>query len=208
MRRVFLHKVFAWNFIEDAIECGMVNSPEPGTYWMRKRIEGMQEGAINPQNRRKIREIAVLFDQLLLPGEVDAPVPQELYERSEATWAGSEFPQARSRYIDPESNPDAILEIRPFIEKAIKARGYQFETNEYERLFTLWSNSRLSRTRSLSLRKQDEIYALGSLFRQEFHFIQEVGYLAQLGVPTFGETPTLSSFGTSILYPGRTRPTF
>ena len=74
MRQVLYHKHFAWNLIEDAIETEILRAPPPNSYWSRRRAEGVAEGWLCPENRRKSRELFVLFEQVLVPGELDVPL--------------------------------------------------------------------------------------------------------------------------------------
>ncbi len=136
MSDVLYHKHFAWNLVEDAIESNILQSPHPDTYWGRRRAEGIHEEWLSPQRRRASRELLVLFDRVLLPGELDVPL-ESLRDDGHVDWSRSAFPRFQNRPAAMYA-PEAVAELRPFIQKSLSARGLVLSDTRFEQLIELW----------------------------------------------------------------------
>lgn len=140
MGDVLYHKHFAWSLVEDAIEAEILEAPPPGTYWARRRAEGAYEGWLSPRYRRASRELLVLFDRVLLPGELDVPLAS-LRDEGHVEWTGSAFPDVWRRSA-AMYDPDAVTELKPFIQKALSARGMALSDPDFDQLTDLWKEVR------------------------------------------------------------------
>lgn len=129
----FFHHRLAWNLIYDAIESQVISFPAFGGYVRKRCAEGIEQGWINADNRRRAREMFLFFDQVLLPGELDVAMPDK-----DVTWAAKAFPAMREQIVAPELEADRVRELWPFIGSAIRETGQSVNDQELDRLIQVW----------------------------------------------------------------------
>jgi hypothetical protein len=112
MTELLYHPVYAWNLIADLIAS---HNAKTNGYVQYRLEQGASAGWLNSENQQRAREMLVFADRVLLPGQIDAEVPQSLRDAGHIDWAQWSRTHSAVDFPDPRSRPDEIRQMAPVL---------------------------------------------------------------------------------------------
>ena len=141
MQRLLYHPIFAWNLIEEAVKSDMLEEPEWQSYWGRQRLLGQKQGWLNSYNRQRAREMFVLTEQVLLPGELDVPVPSQLLQQNYVNWWQHTSPDLQKKRWALKMAKycfEEVSELKPYILQGLEEKRFPIDEKRFDKLIAWW----------------------------------------------------------------------
>ena len=175
MPKLNYHPVYAWNLVADLIQSKEIPERQTGGYIQFKLDIGRRSGWLNNENAQVAREMLVFSDGILLPGEVDAPIPTYLRNAGHINYWSEGDPSLREDRWRMKIQEYRHAELRLLMPMLIDTQGPEETVTESEldRLFDYWKDCEKWEEDNKSKYNEDtwnmiEVMRTSSLLRDQF----------------------------------------
>jgi hypothetical protein len=138
MPELHYHPLFAWNLVWDLILSKEIKANEIGSYVQQQLDKARPQ--LTEENQQISREMLVFADRVLLPGELDVPLPRHLRDAGHIDFwssASQSLSEARWRLKRQEYMHDQLRMLAPMLLELQEAE-YHITDQQLERLFNYW----------------------------------------------------------------------